>query len=334
MIIGIAKTMNMGTQGEMIGLMVALDESGLQEYANSSVPTSLSYPHDAVGSDHGSVGIFQQQVNPDGSNFGWGTLDQLMNPTDGTHYQAYRFFKALQGISGWQNMQPWQAAQAVQQSGTASGANYQAKMAQAQQILNSNSDAPAVALPAGASAGNGGGAARGAGCSSGGIDGYINPIKPGWFGPARTDMGVDWLPNNPNTPVLAIGDAVITYSQMNSGWPNGSCGTCGGYMTYKLSAGPKAGYCIYVAENLTQMKPQGTVVKAGDQIASSQPGYAWTEWGWAKCVPPGQYGGPATPYNGAADGTPMPGGKAMARFFTELGAKPLMDPGPGPDVPY
>ncbi len=334
MIVGIAKTMGMGTQGELIGLMVALDESGLQEYANSHVPLSLTYPHDAVGSDHGSVGIFQQQVNPDGSNFGWGTLDQLMNATDGTHYQAYRFFNALQRINGWQGMQPWIAAQAVQQSGDSTGMNYYAQLAQAHSLLNANADAPPVPLPAGASSSPGPSGAGGGGTCAG-VDGYINPIKPGWFGPARTDMGVDWLPNAPDTPILAIGAGVITYSHQNgTGWPNWQCGTCGAYMTYKLTAGPKTGYCIYVAENLTALLPEGTTVQPGEQIALSQPGYAWTEWGWAKCAAAGQYGGPATPYNGAADGTPMPGGKAFARFLNELGAKCEMDPGPGPDVPY
>ena len=42
-------------------------------YANSNVPESLNYPHDAVGSDGESVGIYQQQAQ-----YGWGSNAELM----------------------------------------------------------------------------------------------------------------------------------------------------------------------------------------------------------------------------------------------------------------
>lgn len=42
--------------------------------ANSNVPESLNYPHDEVGSDNYSLGLFQQQ-----SMWGWGTTAQLMD---------------------------------------------------------------------------------------------------------------------------------------------------------------------------------------------------------------------------------------------------------------
>jgi hypothetical protein len=160
-----------------------------------------------------------------------------------------------------------------------------------------------------------------------GVGGYVNPLHPGWYGLARTDQGVDYLPNGNNTPVLAIGDGVVTYMNQNSGWPG-----LHGYMVYKLTAGPKAGYYIYVSENLTNMLPVGTVVHPGQQIAYSQPGYAWTEWGWSQ--PPGNVDWPAVRYNGLPDGTPTAGGLAFARFMRELGAGTAQDPGPGRDVPY
>jgi hypothetical protein len=49
-------------------------------YANSHNQRSLQLPHDRVGHDHGSVGLFQQQVGgaPD-STANWGTTDELMN---------------------------------------------------------------------------------------------------------------------------------------------------------------------------------------------------------------------------------------------------------------
>lgn len=70
-------------RGNKIALSVGLVETtDLKVYANSNVPESLAknpdgtdvYPHDAVGSDHLSVGIFQQQPN-------WGSLADRMDPT-------------------------------------------------------------------------------------------------------------------------------------------------------------------------------------------------------------------------------------------------------------
>ena len=162
---------------------------------------------------------------------------------------------------------------------------------------------------------------------SGPTAGYINPIQPGLWAPARTDQGVDWLPLQPNTPVLAIGAGVVTFSSLHSYWVGG------GNITYKLTSGPKAGLYIFVAEHLTNVLPVGSVLTPGEVIATAQPGYPWTEWGWAQPPGTGSYA-PAVPYSGAPDGSPTPGGLAMARFFNELGAKTLQDPGLGPDTPY
>jgi peptidoglycan hydrolase-like protein with peptidoglycan-binding domain len=162
---------------------------------------------------------------------------------------------------------------------------------------------------------------------SGPTAGYINPIQPGLWAPARTDQGVDWLPLQPNTPVLAIGAGVVTFSSLHSYWVGG------GNITYKLTSGPKSGLYIYVTEHLTSVLPVGSVITPGEVIATAQPGYPWTEWGWAKPPGTGSYA-PAVPYSGKPDGNPTQGGLAMARFFRELGAMTLQDPGPGPDMPY
>lgn len=64
-------------------VMLAAFEAGLVEssflmYANSSVPASLNFPHDAVGSDGLSVNQFQQQFGP---GFSWNkTIEQAMDP--------------------------------------------------------------------------------------------------------------------------------------------------------------------------------------------------------------------------------------------------------------
>ena len=48
--------------------------------------TSLTYPHDGLGSDHDSVNTFQQRWIA-----GWGTVAQLMDPV----YAAEAFYRRL-----------------------------------------------------------------------------------------------------------------------------------------------------------------------------------------------------------------------------------------------
>jgi LysM repeat protein len=154
--------------------------------------------------------------------------------------------------------------------------------------------------------------------------GYVNPFTQGSWSPARIDQGVDWIPNAPS-PVVAIGDGVITYSSTGSGWPGG------GFISYRLTSGSHAGLYIYVAEHLTNLLPTGTVVHAGEQIATALPGDPWTEWGWASANGPAP--APGSQYNGAPDGTATAGGKAFARFLISIGVTGVQDPGPGPTTP-
>jgi hypothetical protein len=166
-------------------------------------------------------------------------------------------------------------------------------------------------------------AARCAQTDAAGSGAYLNPFTVGQWLPARTDQGVDWIPVAPS-PVLAIGDGVVTYSAASgTGWPGGA------FLSYLLTDGVAAGHTVYVAEHLAGLAPAGTVVTAGQVLATALPGYPWTEWGWA--APSGPT--PAVPYNGTADGTPTSGGAAFARFLESLGVKPLDDPGPGPVFP-
>ncbi len=342
-IIGIAKTEKLGKAGALIGLMVGLAESGLRNLANSNVPVSLDNPNQqGVGSDHDSVGIFQQRPST-----GWSTIAggaaadnnkdavwQIMTPA----YAAEAFFgspqgasapsaisKGLQNISGWQSLPPQVAAQKVQGSADSSGSNYARQQNQAQVLLDQNWDsAPAVKLPVAISGGstntNAGSSASGDLCSSGNIGGngvYVNPFSDPAWQLNRTDQGVDYLPSK-TLPVLAIGDGKIIDTS-GSGWPGGV------FIYYQLTSGPLAGKCIYFAEHLTNYLSAGTTIKAGQVIAQAQPGYPWIEIGWAQ--------GPQTPsdpYNGRKDGTPTDGGKSFARFLRSLGAQTRDDPGGGP----
>ena len=69
------KNRGISDRGIIIALSTALVESGMKMYANNADPQSLDYPHDAVGSDHDSVGLFQQR-----NNGAWGTLADRMDP--------------------------------------------------------------------------------------------------------------------------------------------------------------------------------------------------------------------------------------------------------------
>lgn len=76
------------SNGLIVSIMVALQESKLKMYANSNVPDSLGYPHDDVGSDHDSVNPLQQRPSS-----GWGTVAQLMD----LNYAARAFFGGPSG---------------------------------------------------------------------------------------------------------------------------------------------------------------------------------------------------------------------------------------------
>jgi len=103
-----------------IALETALTESGLRMYANVNNPESLRLAHDAVGSDHGSVGLFQQQVGGAvNSTADWGTTAELMDPEVSTR----KFLNALLRLD-WIPMTNWAAAQAVQHSAFSDGSNY------------------------------------------------------------------------------------------------------------------------------------------------------------------------------------------------------------------
>ncbi|MGH4000710.1 MAG: peptidoglycan DD-metalloendopeptidase family protein, partial [Pseudonocardiaceae bacterium] len=92
-------------------------ESGFRVYANDGegsdlepdqkgIEASLRLEHDAVGTDHGSLGVFQQQWP------WWGTMPELMDPAT----SARKFFAALGKVSGWEGLPVTVAAQRVQRS--------------------------------------------------------------------------------------------------------------------------------------------------------------------------------------------------------------------------
>ncbi|MEV2239773.1 hypothetical protein [Micromonospora sp. NPDC049891] len=104
-IVDVGVDMKIPRQGLVIAVATAMQESTLLNYASGVLPESQNYPHQAIGWDHDSVGLFQQRPSS-----GWGSVRDLMRPA----YAARAFYEALLEVPGWQQMSLTLAAQAVQ----------------------------------------------------------------------------------------------------------------------------------------------------------------------------------------------------------------------------
>ncbi len=143
-IVGVGKARGASPKGWIAALAVALQESGLRNLSNLTYPESLSMTKDGSGTDHDSLGLFQQRPQS-----GWGTVAQLMDPT----YEATAFFggpdvppvnAGLLDIPGWQSLPVTEAAQQVQVSAYPDA--YAKWEGEATQLAAANADAPPVAV--------------------------------------------------------------------------------------------------------------------------------------------------------------------------------------------
>ncbi|MEU5567228.1 hypothetical protein [Micromonospora musae] len=107
-IVDVGRKLDVPKQGLIIAVATAMQESNLYNYASAVLPESQNYPHQAIGWDHDSVGLFQQRPSS-----GWGTVRELMRPA----FAAEAFYLALLKVPGWQDMALTYAAQSVQISG-------------------------------------------------------------------------------------------------------------------------------------------------------------------------------------------------------------------------
>lgn len=135
--------------------------------------------------------------------------------------------------------------------------------------------------------------------------GYVYPIGSGAI-QGRIDQGVDFT-GGP-FEVAALGPGTVVRDTLWPGWP----GTGG--VVYRLTQGPMAGRLVYQMEHQVARVRTGQQVQAGQIVTESEPGYPWLEIGWANSAGTG----PLTPYNGAPDGTPMPGGQSFFQFISGL----------------
>ncbi|WP_435817293.1 hypothetical protein [Micromonospora aurantiaca (nom. illeg.)] len=106
-IVDVGREMKMPRRALVVAVATAMQESNLYNLASDVVPQSFDHPHQGSGSDHDSVGLFQQRPSS-----GWGTVAQLMRPA----YAARAFYAALREVPGWEDMSVTAAAQAVQVS--------------------------------------------------------------------------------------------------------------------------------------------------------------------------------------------------------------------------
>lgn len=97
-------------RGIVIGFATVFVESDWLNYANAKVPGSLNLPHDAVGDDGMSVGLFQQQVVM-GNGWWWGPVEVCQDPRQ----SADLFFSRL-AKRDYNHGDPGAHAQAVQKS--------------------------------------------------------------------------------------------------------------------------------------------------------------------------------------------------------------------------
>lgn len=110
-------------RGLIIGLATVLVECDLIMYANRADPETLKYPHERIGSDSKSSGLFQQQPP------WWGTAAERMDPTA----SARMFFEALRKLDyNNTSRSPGRYAQDVQRSSFPT--RYDERMGQATEL--------------------------------------------------------------------------------------------------------------------------------------------------------------------------------------------------------
>ncbi|MBB5874317.1 hypothetical protein F4553_007751 [Allocatelliglobosispora scoriae] len=124
-IVEAGKEMGLPKKAMVIALSTAMQESNLYNLGSTVLPESTTVAHEGVGSDHDSVGLFQQR-----SSSGWGPVQKLMQPK----FAATQFYKGLVQVDGWQNMPVTVAAQTVQVSAYPDA--YAKHEAKATQVVN------------------------------------------------------------------------------------------------------------------------------------------------------------------------------------------------------
>ncbi|MFC4337443.1 hypothetical protein ACFPET_19785, partial [Salininema proteolyticum] len=106
-IIEAGREKGMSDEAIVVALSTAMQESTFYNRYSDNVPGSEQYTDsEHGGSDHDSVGLFQQREE------WWGPVEEMMDPEQ----SAGKFYDALDNVDGWEDMSVTEAAQAVQNS--------------------------------------------------------------------------------------------------------------------------------------------------------------------------------------------------------------------------
>lgn len=97
----VARSLDLGDHGALLGVMCAMGESSLRNIDYGDWETSGVRNPD--GTPTTSIGLFQQQAS-------WGSVSDRMDPL----YAAWRFFDALSKVRGWRDLAPTVAIHRVQ----------------------------------------------------------------------------------------------------------------------------------------------------------------------------------------------------------------------------
>ncbi len=153
-------------------------------------------------------------------------------------------------------------------------------------------------------------AQTGSAAAAAGASGYVNPLANASVRAERIDQGVDYAGTG---TVGALGPGVVTnVAQSGSGWEGG------GYVEYKLTAGPYAGHYVFAAEGLTPTVSVGQTLSAGQPIATITPGSSTgIEIGFGSGVGESAY---ASQYGGGySEGQLTAAGQAFSDLIASLG---------------
>lgn len=311
--IGLAKTMfpSDARAAAIIALITIRQESAFKNYANDGELTpdrdpnpgpfdatdyarlkySLELPHDAVGTDHASLGLLQQQAT-----MGWGdwrestwasgdykgVIGRLMNPS----YTIGKFLTKLAAIDGWQTMDAGSVAQRIQVSAFPDAYTNHVPLATEIWRLYGESS-PALAVPestgwSGATSTDGtqtGGKCDGSPVLVDGkfawpIDTQADGTPAGFItsrfgyrllnGELNFHSGVDFSGNGYGSSIFAMAGGVVVKSNL---WTE----ACGEYIQIAHADGTATGY-LHMIDRLVNV---GDVVVPGQLIAhmgGGQPG--------------------------------------------------------------
>lgn len=248
-IMGAASGLKLPVSAQIIGVQTAIGESTLQVIDRG----------DAAGPD--SRGLFQQRANG-----AWGSYKDRMDPRT----SATNFFKALQRVKGWQDLEPTEVIHRVQ--GNADPNHYTPFRAPAAAIvkalsgadledIDANGTCPDTAAAVIGELGSGQWSSPLPGATiTSGFGGRACPAGASCNVNTTDHKGVD-LAGGSGTDVLAPTDMKITVTEQGQGWK-------AGYGTYVIAQQVEEPGLVFEFHHMVHGSLK---VKAGDTVAAGTP---------------------------------------------------------------